>query len=93
MEIKHREEGHKGSFYIEADGLVQAEMTYSMAGDTTMIIDHTEVGDSLRGKGAGLQLVMAGVEYSRKNGLKIIPLCPFAKSVFDKKTEIQDVLR
>ncbi len=93
MEIKQELNGHKGSFYIEEGGKRQAEMTFSMAGDTTMIIDHTEVGDVLRGKGAGLQLVNAGVTYARENGIKIIPLCPFAKSVFDKKEELRDVLK
>lgn len=93
MEILKELNGHKGSFYIENDGERQAEMTYTMAGQETLIIDHTEVGDALRGKGAGLQLVNAAVEYARANNIKIIPLCPFAKSVFDKKEEIRDVLR
>ena len=93
MEILKEINGHKGSFYIENDGERQAEMTYTIAGQETLIIDHTEVGDALRGKGAGLQLVMAAVEYARANNIKIIPLCPFAKSVFDKKEEIRDVLR
>jgi uncharacterized protein len=92
MEIKQEQTDHKGLFFIEVDGIRQATMTYTMAG-TQMIIDHTEVGDALRGKGAGLQLVMAGVEYARKNNLKIIPLCPFAKSVFDKREDIRDVLK
>lgn len=93
MEVKQEVNGHKGSFYIEENGTRQAEMTFSMAGDTIMIIDHTEVGDALRGKGAGLKLVNAGVEYARENNIKIIPLCPFAKSVFDKKEELRDVLK
>jgi predicted GNAT family acetyltransferase len=37
-------------------------------------------------------LVSAAVDYVRKNNIKIIPLCPFAKSVFDKVKEFQDVL-
>lgn len=93
MEIKKELNGHKGSFYIETNIGRAAEMTFTMAGAEIMIIDHTDVGDTLRGKGAGLQLVMAGVEYARENNIKIIPLCPFAKSVFDKKDEIKDVLK
>ena len=31
-------------------------------------------------------------EYAREKGIKIIPLCPFAKSVFDKTPEFRDVL-
>ena len=93
MEIQHELNNHKGAFYIENEGTRAAEMTYTMAGEDTLIIDHTEVSDALRGTGAGLKLVMAAVEHARKNQLKIIPLCPFAKSVFDKKEEIRDVLK
>jgi hypothetical protein len=67
-------------------------MTYSKAGDNLIIIDHTEVSDALRGTGAGKKLVTAAVENAHKNGLKILPLCPFAKSVFDKTPEFADVL-
>lgn len=65
-----------------------------MTGTGFMIIDHTEVSDELRGKNVGYQLVHTAVEYARANHIKIIPLCPFAKSVFDKKAaEYGDVLR
>ena len=33
------------------------------------------------------------VEFARQKQLKIIPLCPFAKSIFDKDPSIHDVLR
>jgi predicted GNAT family acetyltransferase len=38
-------------------------------------------------------LVHAGVEYARENNLKIFPLCPFAKSIFDKREAFRDVLK
>jgi len=94
MLIQQKQDGSKGSFYIEETGTVLAEMTWSMTGTELMIIDHTEVSDELRGKNVGYQLVKAAVEYARTNHIKILPLCPFAKSVFDKKgAEFADVLR
>ena len=57
-----------------------------------MIIEHAGVSDALRGKNVGYQLVRTAVEYARANNIKIIPLCPFARSVFDKKPEFADVL-
>jgi len=92
MNILFEQNGNKGAFFIEENGKRLAEMTISKAGNTKIIIDHTEVSDVLRGKGAGKQLVSAAVDYARKNNLKIIPLCPFAKSVFDKVKEFGDVL-
>ncbi len=94
MLIQQKQDGSKGSFYIEGNDTRLAEMTYTMAGPELMIIDHTEVDDQLRGKNVGYQLVHTAVEYARNHQMKIIPLCPFAKSVFDKKyAEFADVIK
>lgn len=92
MEVKHKNDSKKGMFYIEQDGKIAAEMTYVWAGTGKFIIDHTEVNESLKGQGAGKQMVIKAVEFARKEGLKIVPLCPFAKRVFDKTPEYGDVL-
>lgn len=92
MNIQHEESTTKGTFFIEESGKRLAFMTYSKAGPGRIIIDHTEVSDALKGKGAGRQLVATSVEYARKNNLKILPLCPFARSVFDRVKEFDDVL-
>lgn len=92
MNILHQQNGSKGYFYIEENNQRLAEMTYTLAGEKRMIIDHTDVSDALRGKGAGKQLVTAAVDHARAKGIKILPLCPFARSVFDKVKEFQDVL-
>lgn len=91
MEIKHRENETKGAFYIEVNGMEVALMTYSNAGPTKLIIDHTEVSDTLKGQGIGKKLVEASVAYARKHGKKILPLCPFANAVFKKTPEYDDV--
>lgn len=92
MEIYHQDLGSKGRFYMGEKTNKLAEMTYSKAGDDLMIIDHTEVSDELRGTGAGKELVLFAVNLARENSWKIIPLCPFAKSVFDRDQSISDVL-
>jgi hypothetical protein len=89
--VEHERAGHKGAFVWMQDGKRLAEMTYSVAG-SKVIIDHTQVDDVLRGKGAGEQLVRAAVEWARKEDVKLLPLCPFARSVFQKTPEYADVL-
>ena len=88
----HEEAASKGAFYIDKAGQRVAEMTYSRTNATMIIIDHTDVDDSLRGEGVGRQLLNALVDWARSTGTKVLPLCPFAKSQFDKDPAIRDVL-
>ena len=90
-EIRHEPSGHKGAFVWRRDGEKLAELTYSVAG-SRVILDHTDVDDRLRGQGAGRKLVTSAVEWARKENRKLMPLCPFAKSVFDKTPDYADVL-
>lgn len=92
MEIVHKQFESKGAFFAEKDQKVAGEMTYSRAGDSLIIIDHTEVDPAFGGQGVGKQMVLAAVDYARANDIKILPLCPFAKAAFDKDPSIQDVL-
>lgn len=92
MEIKQDDSIQKGIFRAIENDSVAGEMTYIWAGENKFIIDHTEVSPEFEGKGVGKKLVMAAVEYARANNLKILPLCPFAKTVFERTKEIQDVM-
>lgn len=92
IEITLEETGANGRYRAIVDGH-EAEMTYSRAGATTIIIDHTGVPDELRGRGVGQALVRRGVEDAKAKGLKIIPLCPFAKAQIERHPEWQDVLK
>jgi uncharacterized protein len=89
--IDHEQRGHRGSFFIQQDGRRLAELTYTIAG-TRVILDHTDVDDALRGTGAGSKLVAAAVDWARVEHQSLLPLCPFARSVFDKTPEYADVL-
>ena len=74
------------------DDKTAGSIYYTMAGETRMILDHTEVNNDYRGQGIGKKILMYIVESARENNIKIIPLCPYAKSVFDKTESIRDVL-
>lgn len=88
-----REEGtNKGRYAVRLDG-TEAEMTYSRAGESMIIIDHTEVPDALRGRGVGQAMVQRAVEDARAEGRSIVPLCPFAKAQIERCPEWQDVLK
>ena len=90
MEIKEE----KNRFVLLNDEAKEiGEMTWSDAGPDIMIIDHTFVEPEYRGQKLAEKLVLNGVELARREGKKIIPLCPYAKKEFERKPEYKDVLR
>ena len=92
MDIKNKNDGKRGYFYIEDGNKEIALMHYTFSGPGKMIIDHTEVKKAYEGKGLGKQLVAAGVAYAREHHIKILPLCPFAKKLFAITPSFADVL-
>ena len=92
IEIKQIASGTKGYFAAFDANKEAGRMSYTFAGETRMILDHTEASDLYKGQNIGKRILMEVVNYARENNIKIIPLCPFAKSVFDKMEEIRDVL-
>jgi uncharacterized protein len=91
MEILHKEARNRGAFYIEEGGRKLAEMAYSRYSEGHITIDHTEVDDVLRGRGAGKQMLTRAVEWARENNIRITPVCSFAHSLFAKIADFEDV--
>ena len=94
MLIQQKERDNKGFFFVEEEEIQLAEMDYSLSQPDIMVILHTEVDESLRGKNIGNQLLNHAVKYARDKNFKIIAICPFAKSVFEnRQEEFKDVLK
>lgn len=90
--IEQEDNGKKGRFIIYQNNKFAGEMTYTWAGKEKFIIDHTGVEEKFSGQGFAKQLVMESIKFARKNNLKIVPLCSFVKSRFDKDKSLGDVL-
>ena len=89
-EIRHEDDGARGSFFIERDGKRVAELTYSMSGNAA-IVSHTWVEPRLRGGTLAASLVKAAVEWAREGNRKIVPACSYVRSVFAHTPEYSDV--
>lgn len=85
-------DGHKGAAVAFLGEKLLAEMTFSLAGEHLLIIDHTQVDDQLRGQGTGRKLLALILNWAEAKHKKILPLCPYARSVFDKEPGIQHQL-
>lgn len=92
MEIEKNDDGKRGMLIASIDGKQAGMIAYTWAGDDKFIIDHTETVSDFAGQGVGKKLVAATVEMARAEGVKVMPLCPFAKNVFEKTADYADVL-
>ncbi len=93
MELQLKELDAKGFVIAKENEVKAGMMTYSKAGTELIIIDHTEVEPEFKGKGVGKQMLYKIVEMAREKNIKILPLCPFANSMFKKSADIKDVLK
>ena len=89
MQIRHEPSGETGRFTL---GAGTAEMTYKRREDGVVVFDHTFVPEPERGQGIAAALVSAGVEWARRENLKVDPTCPFAHEQFRRNGDWRDVL-
>ncbi|HLV92369.1 MAG TPA: GNAT family N-acetyltransferase [Aequorivita sp.] len=93
MEIILKERDNKGFAMAREDNKRAGMMTYSIASENHIIIDHTEVDPEFKGKSVGKKMLYKIVDMAREKNIKITPLCPFANAMFKKLEDIQDVLK
>jgi predicted GNAT family acetyltransferase len=74
------------SRFVYRDGDAQAELIYHLNGHRLVLI-HTEVPEALGGRGLGGHLVTAALERAEREGLIIVPWCPFARDWLTRHPE------
>ena len=72
-------------FELREDGRL-AELIYRARGDRLVLV-HTEVPVELEGRGIGGRLVTAAVDRAVREGLTLVPLCPFARGWLERHPE------
>jgi predicted GNAT family acetyltransferase/glutaredoxin len=53
---------------------------------------HTEVDEALEGRGLGGRLIQVALDDARREGLEVVPLCPFVEWFVEQHPEYQDVI-
>lgn len=78
-----------GRFFTnDLAGDLMAELTYQAIDDNkTWVIDHTFVRGDQRGKGIAKELLDTAVGAARERGIKVKPLCTYARTQFMKHPE------
>ncbi|MEM8648790.1 MAG: GNAT family N-acetyltransferase [Pseudomonadota bacterium] len=76
------------------DITAEAELTVSKVSSKLIIVDHTFVPDALRGKGLAKALAEQVIADARKQGQRIVPLCPFLRAhAIKHKEDLADVIQ
>ena len=85
--VRDNTERHR--FELETDGHL-AFSNYKRA-DGLLTILHTEVPKQLERRGIGSALIRGVLDIARKEGLKVVTVCPFAKAYVDRHPEYADL--
>lgn len=84
---------HPGAHRFEADvDGAQAIAIYEIEGNT-ITFKHTEVPETMRGRGIGSQLVRAALDAARDRGLEVVPQCPMFAAYMKAHPETRDLLK
>ena len=85
-----RDNPERNRFELPLDGHT-AFSEYRRNGDVLTIM-HTEVPPELNGRGIGSALVRGMLAIVRRDGLKVVPRCPFVRAYIGKHSEYADLL-
>lgn len=89
-EIKLEDKAEKSRFQFDLDGQLGV-VEYILLKDQ-IYLTHTEVPESLGGRGYGSQIVKLALENIKSRGLKLIPQCPFVVSYIEKNPQWREIL-
>jgi uncharacterized protein len=60
--------------------------------DGRLVFIHTEVDESLEGRGLGSRLAAGALDDARRQGLQVVPLCPFITHYIQQHEQYADLL-
>jgi predicted GNAT family acetyltransferase len=71
-------------FVLRIDGERLGFLEFTRPDVGLMRIEYVEVSPELRGTGLGRQLVSRAVEFARDTGLRVVPICSYARAVIER---------
>jgi predicted GNAT family acetyltransferase len=77
-------------FKVSVDGRT-AYLTYRLRPKAIVFI-HVEVPAELAGRGIGSKLARTGLEFARRMGLEVVPMCPFVAKYISGHREYMDLV-
>jgi predicted GNAT family acetyltransferase len=79
-------------FVLPLEGAEPAYIDYSLGSDGAVNLLHAEVPVAARGHGVGSELVRETLEMARREGFRIVPICPFVVAWLRRHPGFGDVV-
>lgn len=89
MQIEHEPEADR--FVAKVEG-GPALLEYSLPREGVIDLLHTFVPRASRSEGVGEALVEHALDHARRNGLKVIPTCPFVRAWLSEHPGYEELL-
>ncbi len=89
MTVKHRESADR---FVVRLGDEIAYLSYERKGENVLDYAHVFVPDDHRGKGIAAELTKEALEYARREGINVIPSCPYVVTYLKRHPEYEDVV-
>ncbi len=87
--VVHNEDGKR--FEIR-EGDEVARLDYSVSADSISLV-HTEVPEAFRGRGYAGLLARAGLEYAKREGLRVVPECSYVRQYIARHPEYAPLVK
>jgi uncharacterized protein len=88
-DIRNNEE--ESQFETTVDGHV-ALAAYDLEEPNRIVFTHTEVPESLSGRGIAGAIVKYGLDYAREKNLTVVPQCSYVAAFVKRHSEYADLL-
>lgn len=91
--IEREEPNGVPEFVLRIDGERSGFLEFTRPETGVMRIEYVDVASELRGIGLGRQLVEKAVAFAKENGLKVVPICSYARAVIHRDPGMSEATR
>jgi uncharacterized protein len=89
-EVVHRGESRRFEMDLGPDGV--AYVLYKPLDDGVLDLRHTIVPEAAQGRGVGTTLIAGVFDIARREGIRLVPTCPFVAEWLGDHPEGEDVV-
>lgn len=92
MELTVVDVPERSRYEVSADGEVVGFSAYHLIAEGVLALPHVEVESAFEGRGVASTLMRESLDHIRGRHLKVVPICPFAQTFFERNPGYADLV-